>query len=163
MSDTNNYKLTSLECSDFLNWTAYHKYGIALNKTQMQKLLYLWYGIYLARTEQRLFDDDSPKAWPFGPVFPRVNKRFVPSQIPPKESLPILKLSKDKEAFEVMRYVLEKYHSKSAFELSEWSHEESGPWYKTVYEQGEEAGGQTKWNKPIPDELIKTYFTNFNG
>lgn len=68
-------KLTSLDYADLLNWIAYNKYGALLNKTQINKLLFICYGMYLAATGGKvLFEDDTPKAWPYGPVFPRVYK-----------------------------------------------------------------------------------------
>lgn len=155
-------KLTSIDCSYFLSWTAYHKFGVILNKTQMQKLLYLWYGFYLAKSDTKLFSDDTPKAWPFGPVFPRVNKRYSPNNIPETKDLPVYKISKNQQAFDIMLDVVTKYHDISAFELSKWSHEENGPWYKTIY--GDKTNEQeVKWNKEIPDFLIKEYFTSING
>lgn len=153
---TNPLPLTSIECSDLINWIAFNKYGIALNKTQMQKLLYLSYGIYLSTTNSKLFLDDTPKAWPFGPVFPRVNKYFSPGSIPSIPDLPVKKVEADRTAFSIINDVVKRYHNKSATKLSEWSHEENGPWYKTVYGEGE-----AKWNKEISDDLIKIYFPKY--
>lgn len=152
-------QLTSIECSELINWIAYYKCGSLLNKTQMQKILYIAYGKYLARTEKVLFEDDTPKAWPFGPVFPIVNKRFKPGF----HNLPMIsqsvsdKLKNDSNAFNAIREAVEENHNKTAYALSEWSHEINGPWYKTVY--GDDDSG-AKWNKVISQNLIKEYFKN---
>jgi len=114
------------------------------------------YGTYLSTTDNKLFTDDSPKAWPFGPVFPRVNKYFSPGVIPDVTCLPIYKFEADRIAFNIINDVVKKFHNKSAMSLSEWSHQEGGPWHKTVYEEGE-----AKWNKEISDDLIKNYFPKY--
>ncbi|WP_166786361.1 Panacea domain-containing protein [Dysgonomonas capnocytophagoides] len=119
----------------------------------MQKLLYMVYGIYLSTTDEKLFTDDSPKAWPFGPVFPRVNKYFTPGLIPSAADLSVSKIENNPIVFDIINSVVKQFHNKSAASLSHWSHEENGPWYKTVYD-----GGEAKWNKEISDILIKNYF-----
>ena len=43
---------------------------IHVDKAKSQKLLYCCYGAVLAETNERL-TDEHPKAWPYGPVFPR--------------------------------------------------------------------------------------------
>lgn len=151
-------KLSSLECADFINWIAFNKYGVALNKTQMQKILYFVYGIYLSTTGKVLFEDDAPKAWPFGPVFPRVNKRYTPGKIPSAESLSIDKIKNDSKAFDIIKHAVEKLYKTTATTLSEWSHEENGPWYKTVYNKDNQ---EVQWNKEISQNLIKDYFPKF--
>lgn len=49
--------------------------------TKIHKLLYISYGIFLARENKRL-TNEHPQAWPFGPVFPRVHNK-VSLDIPP--------------------------------------------------------------------------------
>lgn len=157
-------KLTSIECANIVNWIAFHKYNVALNKTQMQKILYLIYGIYLSTTQDKLFVDDTPKAWPFGPVFPRVNKYYTPGVIPSKESLSLSKIEDNTVAFDIIKYVVEKFYKFSAIRLSEWSHSENGPWYKTVYGEGKSSSNsEVKWNVEISDELIKNYFPKYES
>ena len=52
-----------------------------LNRTQINKILFYVYGVYLAEVGEPLFNDDTPKAWPYGPVFPIVNKKIDPEQV----------------------------------------------------------------------------------
>lgn len=156
--------LTSLDYADLISWIAYKKYGILLNKTQMNKLLFMCYGMYLAASGGRvLFEDDSPKAWPFGPVFPRVNKRFNPEVIPtPFSAEKQENFKANKMALQLVDRVVEKYHGYSAYTLSEWSHKEGGPWHTTIYgKDGEKKA--VKWNQPIENDLIKEYFTPRNA
>ena len=151
-------ELSSLDYSNLISWIAYAKQGVLLNKTQMQKILFICYGIYLAAENKKLFTDDTPKAWPFGPVFPRVNKKFVPGRTPSPFSKEIqLEFSKNKKAIDITRAVIDKYSKVSAGKLSEWSHEEGGPWYNTIYGEGGD-NKDVQWNKEISDDLIKSYF-----
>lgn len=150
--------LSSIDYSDLINWTAYYKYGVQLNKTQMQKLLFMCYGWYIAATGKALFTDDTPKAWPFGPVFPRVNKRFVPGIIPIEFSDDKKKeFLKDSVAMGIITSVIEKFHAVSAHDLSEWSHQEGSPWHQTIY--GKDGKNTSiKWNQVISNDVIKDYF-----
>ena len=150
-------KLTSIDYANIINWIAYNKFGVLLNKTQMQKILFISYGVYLANYGTKLFEDDTPKAWPFGPVFPRVNKHFNPGI--PKSINEDLKQSiiKNENAVRTIIPVVEKYHKYSAKTLSEWSHQQGGPWSQTVYGDNAEKR-EIQWNLPIEDDKIKTFF-----
>jgi uncharacterized phage-associated protein len=149
--------LTSLDFSDIINLIAFNRHGVLLNKTQMQKLLFMCYGFYLASTNKLLFEDDTPKAWPFGPVFPRVNKRFVPGKICPISADKKIIIAKDQTAMKTILNVVDKYHNTSASALSQWSHQENGPWYQTIY--GKDGKNTSiKWNQVIDNDIIKTYF-----
>ena len=52
---------------------AYEK-GIVLNTTKVQKMLYILYSYYMAKHDIQIFSE-TPKAWPYGPVFPRTRKK----------------------------------------------------------------------------------------
>lgn len=124
----------------------------------MQKLLFICYGLYYAQTGRLLFEDDSPKAWPYGPVFPRVNKRYDPALRPSDLTDEERKLFlSSPDALLIADAVVRKYSHISAHELSEWSHSENGPWHKTIYgEDGKNT--EIQWNKPIPHIYILSYF-----
>lgn len=152
--------ITSLELADYIRQLSREEYRTELNMTQVNKLLYICYGLYIAITGQPLFTDDTPKAWPFGPVFPRVYKRFLSSSgvasQRTKEAVvgnPMVK--------SVVDFTVKNFHSWTAKRLSEWSHDEAGPWYRTAYANG---GEKPRWNERIPDEMIREYFgTNRKG
>ncbi len=150
--------LTSVEYSKLLSWLAYYKHHTILNKTQMQKLLFMCYGIYYALEDKPLFKDDTPKAWPYGPVFPRVNVRYNPNVLPSDLSTEEKKAFLENEkALRIANSVIVKNVNVSAHALSEWSHEKGSPWFTTVY--GEDGSNKNiNWNKQIPDSLIKAYF-----
>lgn len=152
--------LTSIDYSELICYIGYAKYRKLFNKTQINKLLYICYGFYLAKTGQVLFKDDTPKAWPFGPVFPRVNKRFISDRIPVSFSLEKqCEFKKDQLAIQIVEQVVDRYHNTTAKTLSDWSHEEGGPWSLTVY--GENLNQSPQWGKQIKDQDISEYFKGF--
>jgi uncharacterized phage-associated protein len=131
--------------------------GIILNVTKVQKMLYIAYGFYLASYNHTILDEQ-PKAWPFGPVFPKTRKKervdygtaFAVS------SLVFEELHEDEELRKVLINIINKYSKYSASQLSEWSHMNGGPWEQTTKQNGFD------WNNPIPDSYIKNYFKELN-
>lgn len=155
--------LTSIDYAQLIQYAAYNMYRVVLNRTQINKILFFVYGTYLARSEEGapLFEDDTPKAWPYGPVFPRVNKRIVPENIPmgfPSEKT--AEFRKNELALNIVKEAVQKMHGISAYKLTEWSHQEGSPWYKTVFQDKE---NQSVWNTRIEDNLIKDYFKQHNS
>ncbi len=99
-----------------------------LNKTQAQKVLYCCYGAVLAKFDQRL-TDEHPKAWPYGPVFPRtindINKKRLTvgmAQEIEKQWSPELK--------ELIDQTICTFSVYTATQLSNWSHLPGSPWSK---------------------------------
>lgn len=151
----NIMELTSLDYMRLIAWIAAFKHKVILNKTQMQKMLFMCYGQALAMGSRRLFTDDTPKAWPFGPVFPISYKRYeeiMPTDLSAEEktrfaqNIPILQM--------IARTVSDYCHI-SATRLSDWSHSKGSPWWKTVF-----APQGSAWNREISDDLIQSYFQN---
>lgn len=104
------------------------KAGHPINKTQAQKLLYCCYGIVLAAFDERL-TDEHPKAWPYGPVFPRalndINKHRLNTDM--AESFIA---SCPADWLKLMDKTIEKFWDYSATALSTWSHRKGSPWDK---------------------------------
>ena len=151
-------ELTSLDYMKLLAWIAYYKCNVMLNKTQMQKILFMCYGQALACNDKPLFTDDTPKAWPFGPVFPRSYQRYtenIPSNLTEKEKSIY---AEDVPTLKMIAGIVDRHCRKTATVLSDWSHEINGPWHKTVFNKNE----GTKWNREIPQQYIKDYFSNPN-
>ena len=149
--------LTSVDFANQLRNMAYKRHCINLNKTQVNKLLFMCYGFYLAFYNERLFSE-TPKAWPYGPVFPNVYKLYslynVPIYVTEEKNK---EFESNEKAKDIITQVVDKYCNISAYDLSRWSHSPGGPWHQTVYGiNGDENSG---WNKEISDELIKKYFT----
>lgn len=148
-------KLTSIDYARLISWLAYYKHKTILNKTQLQNLLFMCYGLYLAKRNNPLFSDDAPKAWPFGPVFPRTYKRYeesVPEDLSENDKIEFLK---DTDTLVEITNIVDSYYNYSANSLSEWSHQKDSPWAKTVFSEN---GGPVTWNKVISQEIIKDYF-----
>ncbi len=139
--------LNSVDCANKIRWIAASKFRLNLNMTQTQKLLYISYGIELARAKTRL-TNERPKAWPFGPVFPNVHRRLnfleTPNDPPAKFPEDILTLFNE---------VITAFGKIPASKLSEWSHSKDSPWDKAPKPP------QTKWSGEISDKDIYEYFS----
>ncbi|MEW9603293.1 Panacea domain-containing protein [Bacteroides sp. L008] len=156
-------KLTSIDYARLIQYAAQKLHMTRLNKTQINKILFYVYGVYYAETGKLLFDDDSPKAWPYGPVFPIVNKKTNPDEIIKAFPNDVLcEFNKHSKALGLVKSAVDMMHSMSAVSLTQWSHKEGSPWYNTLYIKDKEGKvvEQNKWNTPISTELIKEYFSN---
>lgn len=127
-----------------------HSKGINLNVTKVQKLIYIVYGVFMSEHDHQI-TTEAPKAWPFGPVFPRSQKKVNYTAVMPLDTPLFGELKEDKILNDVLGSVIDKFANLSATSLSEWSHQEGGPWHRTV-------SGNNKWNAPIPNQYIKEYF-----
>ncbi len=102
--------------------------GRLLTKTQAQKILYCCYGIIMARFNERL-TDEHPKAWPYGPVFPRtlndINKGRLTVEMAQefREKCP-------KDWREWIDLTIRTFWGYTATQLSNWSHMAGSPWTK---------------------------------
>ncbi len=125
------------------------------NNTKIQKLLYCCYGCFLAAYEERLCDE-YPRAWQYGPVFPRVfnhihKKRCFPlANTPAVDNIP-------EEHKKFLEQVIDTFGEYQAAALSRWTHKEGSPWSQVVY--GIEGGLAQGLNSFIPDDIIKDYFS----
>lgn len=152
-------ELTSVDYANLLRDLAYTRKNINLNKTQVNKLLFMCYGFYIASSGNKLFSNEPPRAWPYGPVFPIVYKTYN------NYSIPISIGNKDKEiekcnpiAHRLCLDIVDACSDISAYDLSMWSHKVGSPWHKTVYGDKKVTDDEVVWNKEISDELIKSYF-----
>lgn len=127
--------------------------GQILNNTKLQKLLYIIYSYFLSQKNRQIFTE-TPKAWPYGPVFPRTRKKVDLGVIYRLNSPDLEDISKDLELVEMCNGVIDRYSKYTATQLSEWSHLKGSPWHKTTQHE------DFKWGDFIPDEYIKEYFSN---
>lgn len=156
-------ELTSIDYARLIQYAAQKLHMTQLNKTQINKILFYVYGVYYAETGKLLFGDDSPKAWPYGPVFPIVNKKINPDEIIKSFSNDKLcEFNKRPKALELVKSAVDIMHLMSAVSLTQWSHKEGSPWYNTLYIKDKEGNviEQNKWNTPINTEAIREYFSN---
>ena len=153
--------LKSTDYARLIQYAAQKLHMVRLNKTQINNILFYVYGVYYAETDRLLFEDDSPKAWPYGPVFPIVNKKINPDEIVtsfPKDVL--CEFNKHSKALELVKTAVDAMYNMSALSLTQWSHQEGSPWHDTLYIKNKngDIAGQNTWNTPISKELIKAYF-----
>ena len=141
----------SVTVANYLLALAYKK-GIVLNVTKVQKLLFIAYGYFLAHYNQQLFNE-KPKAWPYGPVFPKTRKQVDYSKIIDVEDASLKDIAADSEVSDALNRIIDKYSKFSSTQLSDWSHMPGSPWDKTTKE------ATFTWDYPIPDEYIKEYFS----
>lgn len=119
----------------------------------MQKILFICYGRCLAKFNKLLFTDDVPRAWPFGPVFPRTYRSYtetIPQNLTIEEKEMYLQ---DVDILKEISQIVDSCYNISANKLSEWSHLKDSPWYNTVFKDD-----NAEWNRTIDNEVIKDFF-----
>lgn len=155
-------ELTSIDYAYLIQYAAQKRHHTLLNKTQINKILFYVYGAYLADTGDKLFNDDTPKAWVFGPVFPRVYRRVDFNKTIKSFSDDMVDaFNSNKKALRLVASVVDRVYNRTAISLVQWSHQDDSPWYKTVYIQDVDGNliEQKPWNTRIDDDLIKSYFS----
>lgn len=125
-----------------------HAHGI--NMSQLQVILYIAYGVFLARNGKRL-TDEHPQMWEYGPVFPKAYNRLKKSPSDGEAEAESLKESRP-EVFEFLSECFRRYAWTSATMLTA-PHTASGtPWAKTRRKSPD------KWGVQIDDEIISEWF-----
>ena len=150
IKDTYSYKSTIL--AEYLAAIANER-RLSINMTKLQKLLYIVYGAYLRIYEERLLNEH-PQAWPYGPVFPSTRNHLLKKDLYDIELSSIdEQLKADDRLNRVIDFVLAKFGTWNAGQLSVWSHSSGSPWDKTTNVKG------FRWGDVIPDTFILSYFT----
>jgi uncharacterized phage-associated protein len=135
---------------------------LRLTQMQLQKLVYLAHGYFLAETGRPLVEDDV-EAWGYGTVFPKLRnatkeygKRAISKPIKwgdellfprPNGKVAVARLSD--QAKRIIGTVWAVYGQFPAFKLSALTHDPDGPW-ASAYIEGE--------NRVIPEQDILSYF-----
>ncbi|MBQ2267476.1 MAG: DUF4065 domain-containing protein [Succinivibrio sp.] len=125
-----------------------------VNLTKIQKLVFCVYGAVLATSGERICKDH-PKAWPHGPVFPRIYKYtkrhadgIVEALMSHEENLTSTLNERQKKIIDTTLNFFGRYNAGT---LVNWTHDENGPWFKST-------NGGKNLQKEIPDNLISDYF-----
>lgn len=101
--------------------------NISYNNTKIQKLLYCAYGIYLAKDFGRICDE-YPRAWDFGPVFPKVFKYiYNGNEIATFSQTVNQKESLDSPIIKVVKLTISGFGKYKATQLSAWTHKSGSP------------------------------------
>ena len=74
MTNFKDLNYDSVEIAKALRYVGQNN-GYQFNQTQLNKLLYIAYGTLLVKKNERL-TKERPSAWPYGPVFPRLQKNL---------------------------------------------------------------------------------------
>ena len=125
-----------------------------VNLTKIQKLVFCVYGAVLATSGERICDEH-PKAWPHGPVFPRIYKytkrhadSIVEALMSHNENLASVLNEQQKNIIDTTLNFFGRYNAGT---LVNWTHDEKGPWFQST-------NGGKNLQKEIPDNLISDYF-----
>lgn len=146
--------MTSLDYAKLIRWLGWHRNGVILNKTQVQKLLFICYGVELA-AGHIMFEDDSPKMFPFGPVFPRSYRRTASTPIPELSEVEKEDFTKEPSTLKNIASLVARYCHVSATQFTRWSHQDGTPWHRTLSEQT-----HLEWGVEINQEYVREYFNS---
>lgn len=129
--------------------------GKVLNVTKVQKMLYIAYGFFLAKYN-RVLILETPKAWPYGPVFPRTRKKIDYSTVINIDELQFKEIKQDQQVVDFFSELVKKYSKYTASQLARWSNHKGSPCHVAT------KMNNFTWNTPIQDNLIVKYFSNIN-
>lgn len=123
--------------------------------TQMKlvKLLYLAYGLFLAKTKNKLFISEI-RRYQWGPLVMEVHEKYNHQSIISDDTIDeqaykdFIDVSANTEISNLLNYVLDKYGRYTAAYLSKKTHQEGSPW------------SQTADREIIKDSLIYNSFSN---
>ena len=124
-----------------------------IDLTKLQKILFACYGACLVVTGKRLCTEQ-PKAWPHGPVFPRVynftikHPDFIQDLLNHEESVAQTVGDDFKQTLD---YTIKFFSQYRAGQLVKWTHQPGSPW-DIATQHGQFLQGI------IPDEAILPYF-----
>jgi uncharacterized phage-associated protein len=140
--------------------------GTNITQMKLQKLVYISHGYYLAILDKPLISDEI-QAWQYGAIISELYHEFKSFEKSPITSLasdtdvdddfevistiPVIDKD-DEDSNGLIEAVWEKYKKYSGSNLSDMTHREDTPWYKT-YQDGIP-------NIPINNKLIKEYYSN---
>lgn len=140
----------------YLRALSYKHLGRSPLVTKVQKLLYIAYGHFIANEKGYQFINEQPRVWPYGPVFPKTRNNIDYETVNKVEDEVFNEISKDRLVTDVLTKVVKKYSHFPAGKLSSWSHAKDGPWDKVKNSHN------FTWNKTIPNQYIKEYFSGIN-
>ena len=147
--------LTSMDYLRLIAWLADKNDRITLSCRQIQTILFVCYGLYYAVTGNLLFRDDTPKAWVFGPAFPRSYRKYIFSKDYSLTEDMKVKFAKDVETLRMITNVTHKLCNFTDDELIAWACQGGTPWARVIMERKD-----IIWNTEISLEDIRVYFSS---
>lgn len=106
-----------------------------LTQMKLVKLLYLAYGIFIARTKHKLFSSDI-RHYQWGPLVMEVHQKFshqkvIGDEISEQAYEDFINVSANIPIANLLKYVLKKYDKYTASYLSKLTHRKDSPWSNT--------------------------------
>lgn len=141
---------------DFLSHVLWYmrKHNIKIqNVSQVNRLIYIMYGIYLAETDNILLDT-TPEAWCYGPVLTEVRDAFVTNNLSYKYMS--FKSDDDRDTIELLlESTFAHFGNWSSGNLVSFTMKEGGAWYYNTKLSHFQYGDLMK------NELIKREFKEY--
>ena len=123
-----------------------------LNMSQLQIILYISYGIWLASTGERL-TSEHPQLWQFGPVFPRAYNKIRKTSESGREAYDMLKSSNP----QLLGFLDDQFHRfgwASAMTVTAPHTAAGSPWAKARKKSPD------RWGVPLDDGDIASWFSS---
>ena len=134
-------RINSLNFAIYLYQRAVER-GITPNVTQIQKWLYVCYGIFLRAHNSQLLDE-KPEAWDYGPFFPNVHK----AQKKTDGNLALLASRINENDFvdfiPIIDVVMRHFGNLTAGQLVDWTHEVGSAWHQQWHGRKKSGGRYT--------------------
>jgi len=121
-------EVDSVDFAIYLEKKALEK-GKKPNVTQIQKWLYVCYGLYLFVDKKQLFTE-RPKAWDFGPVFPRTHSKQKKNGDTLQSLISSINTREFEKYDDLIEATLKLFGDWTASELVAWTHKEGSAWDK---------------------------------
>lgn len=140
-------ELTSLDYARLIQLISLKLHRQILNMTQIQKMLFILYGCYIAI-------NDKPIAAASGPIFKTVESKIdIDDSINGFEDSKISLLRKNNWVIQSSIKIVNRLHSIDTYSLANWSCKKGSPWNETLFGDNPKDFGSM-----IEDKLIKEYF-----
>jgi uncharacterized phage-associated protein len=144
----------------------------SLNLMKLLKLIYLAQGWCLALYDKSLINE-AIQAWEYGPVVPEIYHEFKHRGMSPIDDIATdwradeegrIQVNKyeaefDKDTKALLNRIGDVYRPNTGIQLSNWSHDEKGAWYKVWNKER----GYNSRNRPIPNQYMKEYFNTLRN
>lgn len=131
MCTFNSLHIDSVTIAKAICFSAEKQGDKAMGMTKVQKILYIIFGLYLAKYKT-LLTDEIPYAWAYGPVFKNVYDVLSRSDTKiTKDDFEIIE-SRFPNVATMIDAAVETYKLVSAATLSNWTHKEGSPWSKAL-------------------------------
>lgn len=123
-----------------------------LNMSQIQILMYITYGLYLASTGKRL-TEEHPQVWQFGPVFPRAYNKIHKDPSDGKQEYETI-LAGNPKLIDFMTTQFHRFGFMTATDATAQHIAAGSPWAKT------RKNNPDKWGIQMDDDNIKGWFAS---